>query len=76
MTTFGTTARVISLHGDRQGGSVVASIVVRGLDESVKKQLAAPHIGLALMEAVREAGGAEELAVPERTDSARVSDLG
>jgi len=77
----------------------MASVVVRGLDESVKKQLAAqakehgrsmegeirailtqavrrPHIGLALMQAAREAGGIDDLPVPERTDVARAADFG
>ena len=77
----------------------MASVVVRGLDESVKKQLAAqakehgrsmeaeirailteavrrPHIGLALMQAAREAGGVDDLPVPERTDVARAADFG
>jgi antitoxin FitA len=77
----------------------MASVVVRGLDESVKKQLAAqakehgrsmeaeardiltkatrrPHIGLALMHAAQEAGGVDDLPVPERTDVARAADLG
>ncbi|MGC5628689.1 FitA-like ribbon-helix-helix domain-containing protein [Georgenia sp. Z1344] len=76
----------------------MASIVVRGLDESVKDQLAAqakehgrsmeaevreiltrearrPHIGRALMEAARLAGGVDELPVPERSDVARSVDL-
>ncbi len=35
-----------------------------------------PHIGLALMHAVQEIGGADDLLVPERTDVARVADLG
>lgn len=77
----------------------MASIVVRGLDESVKVQLAAqakehgrsmeaeardiltaatrrPHIGLALLRAAQEAGGIEDLLVPERTDVARAVDFG
>jgi plasmid stability protein len=77
----------------------MASVVVRGLDESVKKQLAAqakghgrsmeaeirailtdavrkPHIGLALMQAAHEAGGFDDLPVPERTDVARAADFG
>ena len=75
------------------------SIVIRGLDESVKKRLAAQarennrsmeaearailtgavrksHIGLALMRAVQESGGIEDLPVPARTDTARTADLG
>ena len=74
------------------------SIIVRGLDESVKKQLAAqarehgrsmeaevreiltkaarrPHIGIALIEAARDAGEGVELRVPERGDVARVADF-
>jgi len=77
----------------------MASIVVRGLEESVKKQLAAqakehgrsmeaevrdlltkaarrPHIELAFMHAAQEAGGIDDLPVPERTDDARAVDLG
>lgn len=77
----------------------MASIVVRGLDESVKERLAAqakehgrsmeaeardilttatrrPHIGLALMRAAQEAGGIEDLSLPERTDVARAADFG
>lgn len=77
----------------------MASVVVRGLDESVKKQLAAqakehgrsmeaevrdiltkatrrPHIGLALMRAAQEAGGIEDLPLPDRTDAARAVDFG
>lgn len=77
----------------------MTSIVVRGLDESVKNQLAAqakehgrsmeaeardiltkatrrPHIGLALMRAAQEAGGIEDLPLPERTDVARAVDFG
>lgn len=77
----------------------MASIVVRGLDESVKQGLAErakehgrsmeaevreiltrassrPHIGLALLEAARVAGGVEELMIPERVDDARKVDFG
>jgi antitoxin FitA len=77
----------------------MTSIIVRGLDESVKKQLARqakkhgrsmeaevrdiltkaarrPHIGMALMQAAQEAGGVDELSVPERTDTARAVDFG
>lgn len=76
----------------------MASIVVRGLDESVKESLVAqakgrgrsmeaevrdiltkaarrPHIGLALMQAAQEAGGIEDLPVPERNDVARAVDF-
>lgn len=76
----------------------MSSIVVRGLEESVKKRLAAqakehgrsmeaearhiltnatrlPHIGLALMYAAREAGGLEDIPLPERTDIARGADF-
>lgn len=76
----------------------MASIVVRGLDESVKEQLALqakehgrsmeaevreiltraarrPNIGIALMQAAQEAGGIEDLPVPERTDVARAVDF-
>ncbi len=72
----------------------MASIIVRGLDEAVKEQLAAqakqhghsmeaeardiltkaahrPHIGLALLWAAREAGGVDNLPIPERNDRAR-----
>lgn len=78
---------------------MMASIVIRGLDQSVKEQLAAqarehgrsveaeardiltkstrrPHVGLALLRAVQEVGGVEDLPVPERTDVARAADLG
>ncbi len=77
----------------------MTSIIVRGLDESVKKQLAAqakehgrsmeaevrdiltkaahrPHIGLALMRAAQEAGGVDDLPIPERSDIARAVDFG
>lgn len=77
----------------------MTSIVVRGLDESVKQQLATqakehgrsmeaevreiltsaarrPHIGLALMQAAQEAGGVDDLPVPERNDVARAVDFG
>ncbi len=77
----------------------MASIVIRGLDESVKRRLAAqarehgrsmeaeardiltkatrpPNIGLALLRAAQEAGGIEDLPVPERTDVARAVDFG
>jgi antitoxin FitA len=77
----------------------MSTIVVRGLDESVKQQLAAqakehgrsmeaeardiltqaarrPHIGLALLRAARQVGGADDLVVPERTDDARAVDFG
>lgn len=77
----------------------MASVVVRGLDESVKRQLAAqakehgrsmeaeardiltkaarrPHIGLALMRAAQEAGGIEDLPLPDRSDIARAADFG
>ncbi|WP_028279059.1 Arc family DNA-binding protein [Arthrobacter sp. H5] len=76
----------------------MASIVIRGLDESVKKQLATqakahgrsmeaevrqiltkaaswPHVGLALMQAAQEAGGVDDLPIPERTDVARAVDF-
>lgn len=72
----------------------MASIIVRGLDEEVKQQLAQqakehgrsmeaevreiltkaarrPHIGMALLDAARDAGGVEALPVPERDDAAR-----
>ena len=35
-----------------------------------------PHIGLALMRAVQESGGIEDLPVPARTDTAWTADLG
>jgi len=77
----------------------MASIVVRGLDESVKSQIAAqakehgrsmeaevreiltrsarrPHIGLALMQAVRDLGGIDDLPVPGRAEAARAVDFG
>jgi plasmid stability protein len=77
----------------------LASIVVRGLDESVKQRLAQqalehgrsmeaevrdiltrasqrPHIGLALLEAARAAGGVEDLQILPRTDPARTVELG
>lgn len=77
----------------------MSSIIVRGLDESVKKRLAAqakehgrsmeaevrdiltrassrPHIGIALMQVARDAGGLEGLQIPERTDTARAVDFG
>jgi antitoxin FitA len=76
----------------------MTSIVVRGLDEAVKKQLAIqakehgrsmeaevrdiltraarrPHIGLALMRAAQEAGGVDDLPIPERSDTARAIDF-
>lgn len=76
----------------------MASIVVRGLDESVKQRLAErakehgrsmeaevrdiltrassrPHIGVALLEAARAAGGIDELLIPERSDEARSVDF-
>ena len=72
----------------------MASILVRGLDESVKRQfaeqaerhgrsmeaeardiltkgVARPNIGLVLIQAVQEVGGADDLSVPERDDVAR-----
>lgn len=76
----------------------MASIVVRGLDQWVKEQLAAqakthgrsmeaevreiltraagrPHIGLALMRAAESVGGAEDLLIPERSDTARAAEF-
>lgn len=76
----------------------MASIVVRGLDESVKRQLAGqakengrsmeaeareiltrgtrrPHVGLALARAAQEAGGFDDLQLPERSDEARAVDF-
>lgn len=76
----------------------MASIVIRGLDDSVKRQLAAnakehgrsmeaeardiltnavrrPHIGLALMKAAQDAGGVDDLPIPDRTDDARAVDF-
>ena len=76
----------------------MASIIVRGLDEAVKEQLAAqagrrgrsmeaevrvilpraarrPHIGLALMQAAQQAGGIDDLVLPERDDVARAVDF-
>jgi plasmid stability protein len=82
-----------------QGGDrPMASIIVRGLDEWVKEQLAAqakqhgrsmeaeardiltraarrPHIGLALMQAAQQAGGVDDLVVPQRNDTARAVDF-
>lgn len=72
----------------------MTSIIVRGLDQSIKQQLATqaklhgrsmeaeardiltkgvrrPHIGLALMQAARDAGGLDDLSLPERNDAAR-----
>lgn len=42
------------------------------LTEAVRR----PHIGLALMRAAQEAGGIDDLPVPERTDIARAADFG
>ncbi|MGA4670888.1 FitA-like ribbon-helix-helix domain-containing protein [Propionibacteriaceae bacterium Y1923] len=76
----------------------MSSIVVRGLDEAVKRQLAKqakehgrsmeaevrdiltkaarrPHVGLALLAAAQDVGGAEGLTVPERDDVARWVDF-
>lgn len=76
----------------------MASIVIRGLNEAVKKQLVMqakehggsmeaevrdiltkaarrPHIGLALMQPAQEAGGVDDLLIPERIDVARVVDF-
>lgn len=76
----------------------MSSIIVRGLDESVKQQLATqakehgrsmeaevrdiltkaarrPHIGLALMQAAQDAGGVDDLPIPERSDAARAVDF-
>ncbi|MGO2328492.1 FitA-like ribbon-helix-helix domain-containing protein [Glutamicibacter arilaitensis] len=75
------------------------SIIVRGLDDAVKQQLAAqakehgrsmeaevrdiltkadrrPNIGMALLAAVQEVGGVQELPVPARVDIARSADFG
>lgn len=72
----------------------MTTIMVRGLDESVKAHLAAqakehgrsmeaevrdiltraasrPHVGIALMRAVQETGGIDELPIPQRTDNSR-----
>lgn len=79
--------------------SALASIIVRGLDESVKRRLASlakehgrsmeaevrdiltrasspPHIGIALMHVARDVGGAEDLQIPARSDTARAADFG
>lgn len=76
----------------------MSSIIVRGLDPSVKRRLAEqarehgrsmeaevrdiltraatrPHIGLALLKAAQEVGGAEELQIPDRTDPAQSVDF-
>lgn len=76
----------------------MASIVIRGLDDAVKAQLAVqakqhgrsmeaeardiltraargPHIGLALLRAAQQTGGADDLAIPERRDVARAVDF-
>ena len=76
----------------------MASILVRGLDESVKQRLTEqakqhgrsmeaevrdiltratrrPNVGLALMQAVQDAGGIDELPVPARTETARILDF-
>ncbi|PSL01790.1 hypothetical protein CLV30_11229 [Haloactinopolyspora alba] len=76
----------------------MSSIIVRGLDESVKQELATqakehgrsmeaevrdiltkaarrPHIGLALMHAAQDAGGVDDLPIPERSDVARAVDF-
>ena len=76
----------------------MSSIIVRGLDDAVKQQLAAqakehgrsmeaevrailttaarrPHIGLALLDAAQDVGGAESLQIPERDDVARAVDF-
>lgn len=77
----------------------MSSLIVRGLEESVKNRLAAqakehgrsmeaevrdiltrasarPHIGIALMQVARDAGGVDELSIPERTETARAVDFG
>lgn len=74
------------------------SIVVRGLDDSVKAQLVAqakrhgrsmeaevrdiltkaakrPNVGVALMRAVQNVGGVDDLPTPERVDTARSVDF-
>lgn len=76
----------------------MASLIVRGLDEHVKQQLAAqaqkhgrsmeaevrdilttaarrPHIGMALLAAAQDVGGADELPIPPRDDTARAVDF-
>lgn len=76
----------------------MTSIMVRGLDESVKQRLTEqakehgrsmeaevrdiltqaarrPHVGLALMQAARDAGGIDALQIPARTDAARMVDF-
>jgi plasmid stability protein len=75
-----------------------SSIIVRGLDDSVKQQLVAqakrhgrsmeaevrdiltkaarrPNIGVALMRAVQDVGGVDDLPVPQRDDDARAVDF-
>lgn len=97
--TFGVHTRVLSSLIAYEEVAPMASVVVRGLEEFVKKQLATqakehgrsmeaevrdiltkaarrPHIGLALMQAARDAGGVDDLPVPERTDIARAVDFG
>lgn len=76
----------------------MSSIIVRGLDETVKKQLASqakehgrsmeaevrdiltravqrPHIGMALLAAAQDLGGAWELEIPNRNDVARAAEF-
>ena len=62
----------------------MTSIVVRGLDETVKKRLAEqakehgrspPNIGLALMHMAQGLGGVDELDIPGRNDRARAVDF-
>lgn len=76
----------------------MSTIVIRGLDGSVKRRLTAqarehgrsleaevrdiltrassrPHIGISLMHVAGEAGGVDELQIPDRADTARTVDF-
>lgn len=80
------------------GRVIMTSLLVRGLDESVKERLAKqakehgrsmeaeareilargvarPNIGVALMNAVQEVGGVDDLPIPPRDDVARAADV-
>lgn len=80
IVTCGDIGRLRNVLEFRSNGCA-SSIIGRGLDESVKKRLAAqakqrPNIGVALLEAARSAGGVDELPIPERSDEARSVDFG
>lgn len=61
----------LALRAKQHGRSMEAEI-----REILTNAAHRPHIGVALMQAARQAGGVDDLPIPERSDAARAVDFG